>query len=237
MSLRTALHHYCRENDIEDLVCLIHITLLNYVSNLSRQKTGFVNLSPFVLSNFVGISEKQAQDLLTHLSQSHPDIIKQEYRFNCKEERYSEDFGISILIEEYEDDVELIDPCMRCDGFHTYSLSSDNYEIAFLGNIEEIKHQLQLTNEDIVKELVIMNTNEDQVQKLADVLVSKLQLSQPDKREDAKKGIVKYLHSFREITRVLADISSDASTITTNVVDIAKQTTGFSELKDLLTSG
>ena len=80
-----------------------------------------------------------------------------------------------------------------------------------------------------------MNTNEDHVEKIANLLVLKLNLPN-GKEEEAKKGIIKYMHTFREFTKVLSDISGDASKITKNIVNIGKDATGISDLKDILMS-
>ena len=44
------------------------------------------------------------------------------------------------------------------------------------------------------------------------------------------------MHTFREFTKVLSDISGDAATITENVIKIGKDATGITDLKDVLTS-
>ena len=235
MSLREALHQYCKDNDLKELTCIIHIAFINYTSNFSKDFLEWVNISPLVLNNYIGIGETKIIDLLSFLSQTSPEYILKEYRFNCKNEAFLESYGVTIEEEDFVENEQCTDPCNKCDEFHTYSLSTDKYVMGFSGKIKDILIDLKLTDEDISKELVIMNTNEDHVEKIANLLVLKLNLPN-GKEEEAKKGIIKYMHTFREFTKVLSDISGDASKIKKNIVNIGKDATGISDLKDILMS-
>ena len=234
MNLRQALHLYCKDNELTELVCIIHLALLNYASNFSKEHIDWVNISPLILNSYIGIGEERTKELLSYLANNTSNYIEEEYRFNCK--KFIDDYGVTIEKNDFEEGEQALDPCSKCDSFHTYSLEVDKYELGFSGQVESIQKDLKLSDEDITKELVILNTNEEHVDKIANIIVSKLKL-EVSKQPEAKKGIIKYLHSFREFTSVLADISGDASSITENVVKIGKDASGMTDLIDVLKSG
>lgn len=232
MNLKQALHLYCKENNLAELACIVHIALLNYISNFSKEHIDWTNISPLVLNSYIGIGEDKTIDLLSYLAANTSGYILEEYRFNCK--NFVDDYGVTIEKDDFVENEKTLDPCQKCDGFHSYSLNIDKVEYGFSGNVKAIQEDLKLSDEDISKELIILNTNEEHVDKIANILVSKLKL-EISKQPEAKKGIIKYLHSFREFTSVLADISGDASAITENVVKIGKDASGMTDLLDLLT--
>ena len=52
MNLKAALSQFCNENNLNDLQCIIHIALLNYVSNLSKNSTSEINISAKIFDSF-----------------------------------------------------------------------------------------------------------------------------------------------------------------------------------------
>ena len=235
MSLREILHQYCEDNDLKQFTCIVHIALLNYTANFSKKHDDWLNFSPLVLNSYIGIGEEKINKLLLFLSEKLPEYIEVEYRYNCKDVNFNDMFGITILKNDFIENQSSDEPCLRCSEFHSYSLMTDKYELGFSGNSLKILEDLKLSDEDIIKELVVINTNEEHLDKIANILVSKLKLEK-SKEPEAKKGIIKYMHTFREFTKVLSDISGDAATITENVIKIGKDATGITDLKDVLTS-
>ncbi|MDN5053823.1 hypothetical protein [Aliarcobacter butzleri] len=163
-----------------------------------------------------------------------PGYVETEYKFNCKKPEFNDMFGITITKNDFVENERTYDPCIRCNEFHNYSLKTDRYELGFSGNSLKILEDLKLSDEDIIKELVVINTNEEHLDKIANILVSKLKLEK-SKEPEAKKGIIKYMNTIREFTKVLADISGDTATVVENVIKIGKDVSGISDLKDILT--
>ncbi len=230
MELKKTLYSFCKNNNIEDLSCILHITLLNCVVNLSK-KQKYVNLSPKVIDGFSGIGEERAFQLLEDLS-TESELINKYFVFKCLNDL---DETASSLNESEIDDIENIeiDNCYRCNTSHTYNLNDkDVYEIGFSADREKVIDELKLTNNDIIKEMVVINTNEEHIDKLANILISKLQL-QNEKKEEVKTGMIKYLHTIKNFSGVIADITGDAATTTGNIKQIAEDLSGFSSIKNL----
>ncbi len=230
MELKKILYSFCKSNKIEDLSCILHITLLNCVVSLSK-KQKYVNLSPKVIDGFSGIGEERAFQLLEQLS-IESELINKYYIFKCLNDL---DETASSLNESEIDDIENIEigNCHRCNTPHTYNLNDkDVYEIGFSADREKVIDELKLTNNDIIKEMVVINTNEEHIDKLANILISKLQLQNANK-EEVKTGMIKYLHTIKSFSGVIADITGDAATATGNIKQIAEDLSGFSSIKDL----
>jgi hypothetical protein len=233
MSLKKTLYNFCKVNNIEDLSCILHITLLNCIANLSK-KQKFVNISPKVIDSFSGIGEELAFNLLSELSNKST-LIKKYYIFKCTEDKH-ETSG-SINDEEIDDYQDIkIEACYRCNHEHKYNIDiDDTYEIGFSANREKTIEELKLTNNDIIKEMVVINTNPEHIDKIANILISKLKL-QPEKKEEVKTGMIKYLHSIKNFSGLIADITGDAATTTGNIKQIAEDLSGFSSIKEIFNS-
>jgi len=233
MGLKKTLYNFCKTNHIEDLNCILHITLLNCIANLSK-KQKFVNISPKVIDGFSGIGEELAFDLLNELSNENT-LIKKYYIFKCPDDGY-ETSG-SINDNEIDDYHNIqIEACYRCHQEHQYDIDLDKtYEIGFSANREKTIEELKLTNNDIIKEMVVINTNPEHIDKIANILISKLKL-QPEKKEEVKIGMIKYLHSIKNFSGLIADITGDAATTTGNIKQIAEDLSGFSSIKEFFNS-
>jgi len=228
MNLKEILAQFCKENHLDDLHCIIHIALLNYVANLSPSSGKTINLSPKVFDSFTGIGIKESNLLFDYISQ-HSDFVEIYYEFYCPE---NGEFSYSILKKDILDDnVEMDDGCSSCDEYHSFSLDSATYKISYLGYKEEITKELEL-KQDIVKEFVVLNTNEDHFEKLAKILVSNLSVGKEEKQE-AEKGLFKYMQSIKKFTGLVAGISEDGSKTTGNIKNMIEDVSGFSSLTSI----
>lgn len=233
MDLKKKLYNFCKTNGIEDLTCILHITLLNSIANLSK-KQKYVSLSPKVIDGFSGIGEERAFALLEELS-VESSLVKKYYVFKCLHDRHETSSSINHDdIENYEN-IE-IEACYRCGEQHVYNLTTDDtYEVGFSVKREKTLEALKLSNNDIIKEMVVINTNPEHIDKLANILISKLSL-EANKKEEVKTGMIKYLHSIKNFSGLIADISGDAATTTGNIKQIAEDLSGFSSIKELFSS-
>ncbi|DAB38486.1 MAG: hypothetical protein A2023_00590 [Sulfuricurvum sp. GWF2_44_89] len=227
MGLKKILLNFCEIHEIKDLSCILHFTLLNYVANLSKKQPN-VNLSPKVIDGFSGIGEEKAFQLLTYLSE-HSDLIQKYYVFKCTDD--IDEISESLNAEDIDDDTNIqIYGCLKCNQNHVYSLSETQfYEIGFNAKREEVINQLNFNSADIFKEMIVLNTNEEHIDRLANILTSKLKLSAPD-QEQAKQGMIKYLHSVKSFSSVIASISGDLADTTGNIKKMAEDVTGFSTI-------
>jgi len=228
MGLKKTLYDFCKENNLEDLTCIIHIALLNCISNLSKPQE-YVNLSPRIIDSFTGMGEDKAVELLNNFSDTS-DIVNKYYSFTCLN---NEEFAGSILEKDIENMQNIeIDSCLCCDQEHIYSIeNTEFYNISFSVNKNEFIDDLKISSNEIIKEIVVFNTNEEHIDKLANILVSKLKLK--SNQEEVKTGLIKYLHSIKKFSGLVADITGDAATTTGNVKQIAEDLSGFSSIKDL----
>lgn len=224
MGLKATLSSFCEINDLKDLTCILHITLLNYVANLSKKQAN-VNLSPKVIDGFSGIGETNAIKLLEYLS-DHSDLIQKYYVFKCRDDlrETSESLNSTDIVD---DDIE-IEECHSCGKIHVYNLTETQfYDIGFSAKREKVIEELNFNSAEVFKEIVILNTNEDHIERLAKILTSKLKLSTSD-QETAKEGMIKYLHSVKSFSSVIAGISGDLADTTGNIKKMVEDVTGFS---------
>lgn len=232
MNLKTALSQFCNENNLNDLQCIIHIALLNYVSNLSKNSTSGINISPKIFDSFTGIGEEKANQLFKFLSKetNYMDIY---YEFDCPEKNI---YSFSILEKDITDpeNIEMNDGCSACDEYHTFSISDSSYKISYLGHREEIIKELSLSGESI-RNFIVLNTNEDNFEKLAKILVSNIKI-EAEKKEEVEKGLFKYMQTIKKFTGLVADITEDGSKITGNVKNIFEDVSGLSTLISLFKS-
>jgi len=222
MELKKVLYDFCKKNHIEEFNCIIHIALFNSVINFSNSQK-YVNLSPKVINNLTGIGEDKSYNLLYEFSENSK-IVKKYYLFNCCEN--TNEYAGSCMEEEIEDSNEIeIEGCISCDSNHIYT-SAEIKNISFTVDKDRFLDELKISNNDIV----VFNTNEKHMEKLADVLVLNIQ----ENKDEAKKGILKYLYSIKNFSSIIADISGDTAKITGNIKKVAEDVSGFSSLKDLL---
>lgn len=227
MGLKATLSSFCEIHDLKDLTCILHITLLNYVANLSKKQTD-VNLSPKVIDGFAGIGEAKAIELLTYLS-DHSDLIQKYYVFKCTDDL--RETSESLISTDIIDDSYIeIDECYYCHKSHVYNLSETQfYEVGFSAQREKVIEELNFNSVEVFKEIVILNTNEEHIEKLAKILTSKLQLPASE-QEEAKKGMIKYLHSVKNFSSVIASISGDLADTTGNIKKMVEDLSGFSTI-------
>jgi|GEM_PF-3067898 len=230
MSLKQILSDFCKENGLEDLQCILHLALLNYVANLSKKQKN-IALSAKAIDIFSGIGEEKAIQLLTAFSEQS-EFVNKYYVFKCQHSLL-EDAG-SVDESEIEDNIAICYGCYHCHETHTYNLNDcekDIYEIGFNADREEIINELKINGQEWMSSFFVLNLNENNIDKLANILVSKLQI-QPEKKDSAKNGIMKYLHSVKSFTGIVADITGDGATITKNIKNMAEDISGFSSIKD-----
>ncbi len=221
MELKKILYDFCKNNSLEDLTCIIHIALFNSVANLSKPQKD-VNISPKVLDGYTGMGEEKALLLLTNFSENS-EIVEKYYSFNCLE---NNEFSGSVLEEDIEEEID-IECCSSCNKEHIFILE-DAVEISFTVNKDSFIKELEINN----AEMVVFNTNEEHIDKLANILVSKLTLNQ-NSQEEVKIGMIKYLHSIKKFSGLISNISGDAASTTGNVKQIVEDLSGFSSIKDL----
>lgn len=231
MQLKQILSDFCRDEKIEDLQCIIHLALLNYVANLSKAQKE-VSLSPKVISGFTGLCEDQSIKLLEIFAEKN-EFIKKYYVFKCLED--SLQFAVSINEDEIDDKTNIvIENCQNCNTSHQYNLDTDDKHLFLFGfsaNKSEVIKELKVTGEEFMSNLFVLNTDDSHLDRLATILVSKLKAKDSDK-EIAKKGIIKYLHTIKDFTGVIASISSDGATTTKNIKNMLEDLSGFSSIKD-----
>jgi hypothetical protein len=226
MSLHKNLYLYCKEKKFEELSCILQFAIVSYLTS-HKSKQEWIYLSPEILNSFTGIGEENIVELFEFLFHNNRDTVAKSYRFYCPEE--SEKFCCAKDFDEIQDSPIELD-CHNCNTLHiTDNLENSKYEIDYLGHKERIIEQLQINNSSISKELVILSTNEEHIDKLANIIVSRLTVAPKDK-EEAKKGIVKIFHSVKDITGLISGITSDVSETTSSLIKIAENLSGVSTI-------
>lgn len=232
MSLQNRLHHFCKENGLEEISCIIQFTIVNYLSSHKSQNE-WIYLSPVLLDSFLGIGQDKIVKLLEYLSKES-DTITVSYKTYCPNENDSDNFCESINLEDYEEEEEIELVCNHCGNNHTISYINDiKYEVDYEGNKNKILTELRISTNDIAKEITILNTSDKHLDMLADILVSRLQIEKVDKPE-AKKGLVKILSSVKDVTGLISGIGEDISKTSSSVKNIIEDFSGISTLKDIL---
>jgi hypothetical protein len=232
MSLQNRLHHFCRENELEEISCIIQFTIVNYLSSHKSQNE-WVYLSPIALDSFLGIGQNKVIKLFEYLSKES-DIVTASYSTYCPEEPDNDKFCEAINIEDYDEDEEIELHCEHCGNIHTITNINDiKYDVDYEGNKNKILNELRISTNDVAKEMTILNTSEKHLDMLADILVSRLQVEKADKPE-AKKGLIKILSSVKEVTGLIAGIGEDISKTSSSVKDIIEDFSGISILKDII---
>lgn len=232
MNLQNSLHHFCKENKLEEISCIIQFTIVNYLSS-HKSRNEWVYLSPVVLNSFLGIGQDKIIQLLNYLS-TKSNAITVSYRTYCPDEPYDDKFCDAIDIKDYEDDEEIEIHCNFCNKIHTISNIKDiKYDMDYEGNKDLILSELKISTNDITKEMTILNTSEKHLNMLADILVSRLKVEKKDEVE-AKKGLIKILSSVKEVTGLISGIGEDISKTSNSVKEIIEDFSGLSTLKDLI---
>lgn len=227
MSLRQKLYQHCKDNHYEDLSCIIQFAIVNYISS-HKSSNDWVYLSPEILNSFIGIGEDNIIELLKFLSEE-TDAIEKTFTIFCP--NYEDKISKGITEEDFEDEEYEID-CNECKEVHSIK-DIKNYNIGYEGNKEKIISELKIINQDIAKEIVILNTNEEHIEKLATIIASRLDVNTQNK-EDAKNGIVRVLQSVKDVSGLIAGISGDVADTSNSVKDIVENFTGISSLKDII---
>lgn len=229
MSLRTYLYQFCEDKNIKELSCIIHFSIVNYVSS-HKSTYEWVYLSDTILNSFIGLEKDIILDLFEYLS-SKSTSIKKNYMLFCPEEKDLNYNCDSIEEEDFLDkDFEM--SCLNCNKLHTVS-EIKSYETRYIGNKKEILDGLSIANQDIIKEMLVLNTSSEHLDKLADIIVSRLDLNKENKVE-AKSGILKILGSVKEVTGLISGIAGDVSSTSKSVKDIIEDFTGLSTLRDYI---
>jgi len=231
MELKKALQTFCQTHDLVDLQCILHITLLNCVANLSKEQK-HVNISTKSIDGFSGIGLDKSTELLEYLS-AHSDLIKKYFVFFCPKDR--REMSFSINQDEIDDDENIeSESCFSCGEIHHYNLPKETiYEVGYSAYKEKVVSELKLTHDDLIKEMVVINTKPENIDRLAGILISRLNV-ESEKQEEVKTGIIKYLYSIKNFSGVIADISSDVATTTGNMKKVVEDVSGLSIVKDFL---
>jgi hypothetical protein len=227
MSLRQKLYQHCKDNHYEDLSCIIQFAIVNYISS-HKSSNDWVYLSPEILNSFIGIGEDNIIELLKFLSEE-TDAIEKTFTIFCP--NHEDKISKGITEEDFEDEEYEID-CNECKEVHSIK-DIKNYNIGYEGNKEKIISELKIVNQDIAKEIVILNTNEEHIEKLATIIASRLDVNTQNK-EDAQNGIVRVLQSVKDVSGLIAGISGDVADTSNSVKDIVENFTGISSLKDII---
>lgn len=229
MSLRKILYQYCEDSGFKDLSCIIHFSLVNYISS-HKSKNEWVYLSPEILNSFIGIGEDKITALFQYLSE-HSTAVEKSFEIYCPN---NEDIFCEAISQEDLEDEEYEIHCDDCDTLHT-SLEITKYLLNFIGNKEQIIDELKIVNQDIANEIVILNTNEEHIDKLANIILSRLSVQQKNK-EETKNGITKMLQSVKDISGLIAGISGDVADTSNSVKNIIEDFSGISTIKEFIIS-
>jgi len=238
MKLKQALYLYCRKNNLEDISCLIHLSLLNYISNYKIENE-WININPELIAVPLGIETHAIEELFAFLSEKNPSAIQKDYRFYCPEKIIEEkkyEFCNSISENDFKEDEIFEADCFACGNMHEFeyeNLNEYDYEIGFVGHKETLLKELSLSEQDIIKELLIINTNENYLDKLANIIVDKIAQEKQINKEETKKGILKFLYLTKETTGLIKGITGDAADTITNLRKIGEEAVGLGFLKDL----
>lgn len=227
MSLRNILYQYCKDNNFEDLSCIMHFSLVNYISS-HKSKNEWVYLSPEILNSFVGIGEDKITELFECIAKNS-EAVKKSFGIYCPN---NEDMFCEAISQEDLENREYEIYCDDCDAVHT-SLEIKKNVVSFIGNKEQIIDELKIVNQDIAKEIVILNTNEEHIEKLANIILSRLNV-QIENKQETKNGITKMLQSVKEVSGLIAGISGDVADTTNSVKNIIEDFSGISTIKDFI---
>jgi len=232
MSLRKQLYHFCKEHDLEDMACIVQLALVNYAT-ANPTKNEWVYLSPKILNSYMGIGEEKIVKLLEYLADKEPTAIKRSYQFFCPNFEVERKHCDTASDEDFDEgEVELV--CDACGEVHTIDEKSKcEYEVDFEGNRKKIVDELRLTSDELAKELVVLNTNEEHMERIAQMLVDRLQVSGAQKRE-AKNVIYRMLASVKDISGLIAGISEDVATTTSSIKKVAEDLSLVSTLKEII---
>lgn len=230
MSLQSNLHHFCKENGLEEINCIIQFTIVNYLSSHKSQNE-WVYLSPSFLDSFLGIGQDKIIELFEYLS-TKSDFITKSYSTYCPDEVEYDKFCEAINLKDYEEDEEIELHCEHCGVIHTINNIEDiKFTIDYEGNKSKILDELKISSNDIAKEITVLNTSDKHLDMLANILFSRLQVEKKDEIE-AKKGLVKILSSVKEVTGLISGIGEDVSKTSNSVKNIIEDFSGLSSLKD-----
>jgi len=240
MNLKQALYLFCRNNNLEEISCLIHLSLLNYISSY-KQNNEWININPELIAVPLGIKTHIIEKLLTFLSEKNPSAIQKDCRFYCPEKIIEEnkyEFCNSISEIDFKEDEIFEAHCFACGEIHEFEyekLKDYDYEIGFIGNKQILLRELSLSEQDIIKELLIINTNENTLDKLANLIVDKISSQEKQiNKEKTKKGILKLLYLTKETTGLIKGITGDTADTITNLRKIGEEIAGLGFIKDLL---
>lgn len=229
MSLRKTLYQHCKNNHFEDLSCIVQFAIVNYMSS-DKSQSEWTHISPEILNSYIGIGEDKIINLLEDLS-NHSEAIERSYKFYCPDNEY-EYCDVKEHSEIEDDEIEL--HCNSCDSIHTIlNISECQHEIEYIGNKDKVIEELKIVNSDIAKEIVILNTNEEHIDKLANIIVSRLSVDKKD-QENTKSGIIKILQSVKDVSGLIAGISGDVADTSNSVKSIIEDFSGISILKEFL---
>lgn len=238
MKLKQALYLYCRDNNLEDISCLIHLSLLNYISNYKGENE-WININPELIAVQLGIKTQIIEELFAFLSEKNPFTIQKDYRFYCPEKIIEEnkyEFCNSVSEDEFKEDEIFEADCFACGDIHEFEykdLDKYDYETGFVGHKETLLKELSLSEQDIIKELLIINTNENYLDKLANIIVDKIAQEKQINKEETKKGVLKFLYLTKETTGLIKGITGDTADTITNLRKIGEEAVGLGFLKDL----
>ncbi len=231
MSLQNNLHHFCKENGLEEISCIIQFTIVNYLSSHKSQNE-WVYLSPSFLDSFLGIGEEKIVKLFEYLS-TKSDFITKSYSTYCPDELENDKFCEAINLNDYEEDEEIELHCEHCEKIHTISKIEDiKFSMDYEGNKSKILNELRISSNDIAKEITVLNTSEKHLDMLANILVSRLQIEKENKPE-AKNVLVKILGSVKEVTGLISGIGEDVAKTSESVKNIVEDFSGISTFKDI----
>ncbi|MDD3009640.1 MAG: hypothetical protein PHQ70_12360 [Arcobacter sp.] len=233
MNLRQKLHQFCKENDLEDITCIIQFTLVNYVSS-HKSENDWVYLSPSKLDSFIGIGEDKIISLLDLLAKEYSDSVTISYETFCLDPEHENEFCEAINLEDYEEDEEIELNCEACNNIHKISnINEIKHIIGYEGNRKNIIENLKISTNDIAREMIVMNTSDSHINKLANIIVSRLEIDK-EKEVEAKNGLVKILSSVKDVTGLISGIGEDISSTTNSVRKIIEDFSGLSTIKDIL---
>lgn len=232
MSLQNNLHHFCKENGLEEISCIIQFTIVNYLSSHKSQNE-WVYLSPSFLDSFLGIGQDKIIELFEYLS-TKSNFITKSYRTYCPDEVEYDKFCEAINLKDYGEDEEIELQCEHCGKVHTIEKINDiKFDIDYEGNKSKILDELRISSNDIAKEITVLNTSEKHLDMLANILVSRLQIEKENKPE-AKNVLVKILSSVKEVTGLISGIGEDVAKTSESVKNIVEDFSGISTLKDMI---
>lgn len=234
MSLRKALYHYCEQNDLKDLSCIIHFSIVNYITTHKSQENDLY-ISAEVLASYIGISEDEINNMLNYLSENSTSIRKY-YALYCpnyeiENDQEREYYCDGIEADIFEDKDEEVS-CMYCNELHTID-EINEYETQYIAQKNMVLKELEIATQNIIKEMMVLNINEDNLNKLAKILMSRIEVEPKDK-EKAKSGITKLLYNVKEVSGLISGISGDVADTANSIRKIGENAVGIETLKDII---